>query len=471
MKKITMEDLYENVKGNGGVRVHHGRFYEKIGQNWRPILPADFAVKIRHLYTEDDQKLISSSAVKEVQERLVQDPYIQLQFVDEQTEDFICLRENVFNVATGQILHDEIGDFSYFVDFKYINESDRSCPRFDEYVKSVFPEETEVKRRLLLQILGYCLSDFTKAKAAFFFIGESNSGKSTMLELIKKVLPEQTVTSIPLHRLENRFNLAKLSEARLNLCSEVSEKSLASLDIFKMLTSNETVTAEHKGGKPFEFKIKCKSLNAGNVLPDIKESQGMAAIINRMIVLIFPVSIPKEKQDLSLLDKLYEERDTIFSYALDELTALKKRDFCFVEPKDSQKLKKRMFDQSNVIDNFLHEQCFLQKDAKVYLRDLYEAFQAYCDQNLVDVKYSKTKFSQALAIKPGLEQKKLRISGGKALSGIVGLRLLEEKELRKKWSDKGQDSRMSDHIGGKISPSEIKSPEQWNTGTDEVVAS
>ena len=87
------------------------------------------------------------------------------------------------------------------------------------------------------------------------------------------------------------------------------------------------------------------------------------------------------------------------------------------------------------------------------------------------MKYSKTKFSQALAIKPGLEQKKLRISGGKALSGIVGLRLLEEKELRKKWSDKGQDSRMSDPIDRKISPSEIKSPEQWNIGTEAEVAS
>ena len=452
-KKITQEQNYEKVKECINVGVHHGRFYTKASENWESILPADLAVQIRSLYKEEEQRDISASSIKEVQERLLQDPYIQLKFVDDQKEDYIRLRNGVFNTNTGKWEKNDVGNFSYFLDFDYISAIDRSSAAFDAYIKSVFPKEMEVKRRLILQILGYCLSDFTKAKAAFFFIGESNSGKSTMLELVKRILPEQTVTSIPLYRLENRFNLAKLSEARVNICSEISERSLASADIFKMLTSNETVTAEHKGGKPFEFRLKCKSLNAGNVLPDLKKGEGMAALINRMVILLFPVSIPPEEQDLELLEKLYEEKNSIFSYALDELVYLKNNKFHFVEPKDSMKLKNQLFAQNNAIKNFLVDCCVLQSGEKIYLRDLYEAFEEYCEENLLDCLYSKTKFSQFLAQRPELVQKKMRIDGGKPLSGVEGIRLKRREEYEMTQPQEGKSSM------------EITSPEQWNNGT------
>ena len=452
-KRISQENLYETVKTHLTIGVHHGRFYLKTEKNWEPILPAELAVKIRHLYKEDEQKLISASAVKEIQERLLQDPYIQLEFVDDENEDYICLHDGVFNVNTGSEEKEEIGSFSYYLNFSYIPKEERKAKTFDAYISSVFPKEADVKRRLLLQILGYCLSDFTKAKAAFFFIGESNSGKSTMLELVKRILPEQTVTSIPLYRLENRFNLAKLAEARLNICSEISEKSLASADIFKMLTSNETVTAEHKGGKPFEFRLKCKSLNAGNVLPDIKGNEGIEAIINRMVLLLFPVSISREQQDLELLDKLFEERDSIFSNALDELVDLKKSSFRFIEPQDSMRVKKQLLSQNNLFNEFIQERCVLSEESKIYLKELYEAFQEYCEENLLDAPYSKTKFSQFLAQKSNLVQKKMRIKGGKPLSGIEGIRLKCREDYERESSDEKNDRR-------------IKQAEQWNNGTE-----
>lgn len=454
MKKFTQEKIYNEVKKLREIGVHHGRFYMKEDQNWKPVLPADLALKIRSLYTEEEQTFISVSGIKEVQERLLQDPYAQLQFVDEKNPDYICLKSGIFHTETGQQEENDVGDFSYFLNFDYLKEGERKTPVFDRYIQSAFPKETEVKRRLLLQILGYCLSDYTKAKVAFFFIGESNSGKSTMLELVKRILPEQTVTSIPLYRLENRFNLAKLSEARVNICSEISEKSLASADIFKMLTSNEVITAEHKGGKPFEFQLKCKSLNAGNVLPELRSGEGMAALINRMVILLFPVSIPQEEQDLELLEKLYEERSSIFSYALDELMGLKKEKFRFVEPKDSRKLKRQLLAQNDSVKNFLSDCCILQKGERIYLRELYEAFVEYCEENLLECLFSKAKFSQYLAQNPDLVQKKMRINGGKPLSGIEGIRLKRYEEYEG-----------SPAVQERKNFSEIEKPEQWNSGT------
>lgn len=424
MKKITVQEIYNLAKEKLQIRTFQDQFFQKSEENWKPILPTQLVKLIRKAYSEDEQKFISSSAVKEVLERLLQDPYMQADFVDKKNENFIRLSNAVFNVKDGREERQKIGEFSYYLNFTYVPVEYRECPVFEGYLKSVFPEETEVKRRLLLQILGYCISDYTKAKAAFFLIGASNSGKSTMLELVKRILPEQSITYIPLYRLGNRFNLARLANAKLNICSEISEKSFDAVDILKMLTSNEFVTAEHKGGRPFEFRIRCKSLNAGNVLPELKTPEGINAIVNRMILLLFPVSVPKEQQDESLLDKLFEERSSIFSFALDELTALKKERFQFVEPKDSMKLKKQLLNQNDgAIDIFIQERCVLQKGEKTYMKNLYDAYREFCEDIFLECIYTKTKFSQFLAQKSSLTQKKMRINHGKSLSGVEGIRL------------------------------------------------
>ena len=421
--KIEVPEIYEKVINNLNIGIHQSRFYIKNDQNWKPITQMELAVRIRALFHATEQKFIAVKDVKEVIDRLMQIPALQKTFVEDVDENYIKLKHGIFNVNTGKIEVDEDLDFGYCLDFDYLEQEKRNMSNFDAFVNSVFPTETEAKKELLLEILGYVISDYTSAKAGFFLIGESNSGKSTMLELLKKILPEQSVTTIPLYRLENRFNLARLSESKVNISMELSEKSFAATDIFKMLTSNEVVTAEHKGGKPFEFRLRCKTINAGNLIPEIKNSEGVDAIVNRMIVLLFPISIPKEKQDLELLDKLWSERNSIFSEALDRLTELKKRRFIFVEPSDSIKLKKHLREQGNTIAEFLGQCCEFDKDGRVHFAALYKEYKSYCEENLLDMKHTKAQFSQCVK---GLQQVttgKFRINGGKPLAGVLGLKL------------------------------------------------
>ena len=87
-----------------------------------------------------------------------------------------------------------------------------------------------------------------------------------------------------------------------------------------------------------------------------------------------------------------------------------------------------MVEQSRILDVFLQDCCVIQKEGKIYLRTLYEAFEEYCEENLFECKYSKTQFSQFLSQKPELTRKKIRVGSGKPLSGIEGLRLKEAKE-------------------------------------------
>lgn len=426
--KIKPADIYGRIISSIEVGARHNQLYIKAGKNWKGILPNDFAIQIRRLYREDEQRNISVAAIKEAMDRLVQTPSLQLDFVEEREGKYLNLKDGVYDVESKKIIRNQKLNFGYFLDFNYLPQSKRNLRHFDAYVESVFPDETSVKKKLLLEILGYVISDYQKAKAGFFLIGESNSGKSTILDLVKKILPDQLVTTIPLYRLENRFNLARLADSRVNICSELTEKSFAATDIFKMLTSNETVTAEHKGCKPFEFQIRCKSLNAGNCIPDIRGEDGIGAIVNRMVVLLFPVSISKEKQDLELGNKLWNERDSIFSAAVDALVELRKCNFCFTEPSDSKKLKNQLMEKGKVVDCFLEEWCVKEREAREHLVVLYEAFQHFAEENLLEANCSKNKFSQHLSRLPYIQHGKFRLNGSRPLSGVIGIRLKSRAE-------------------------------------------
>lgn len=426
-KTIKITDVYNFAKERLQLGVRQGRTYIKNGEHWTSILPHDLAIKIRGLYDEQTQNSISSSAIKEVIERLTQDPSLQLFFCNEKYENFLPLKNGIFNVEERKLQKSQ-QDFSYYLDISYVSKDARETPTFDKFIDSSFPDESLEKRKLLTEILGYCMSDYTKAKAGFFLIGKSNSGKSVIIDFIRRILPEEAVTAIPLYRLGNRFNLARLAESKVNICSEIDEKSFAATDIFKMLTSNELVTAEHKGGKPFEFRLRCKSLNAGNFLPDLHGSEGLDAMVNRMVILLFPNSILKENQDLMLVDKLWSERDSICSEAIDALVELAKNNFTFSEPQDSKKMKQDLYAQERTLDYFLSERCKFEPNARAHLVSLYEAYVEYCHENLIEMRYTKATFSQFLSQLPGIKRAKFRISGSKPLSGVYGLRLVNPSE-------------------------------------------
>lgn len=424
MEEKKAEHVLKAMKGNLALGVQQGRVYAQEGTGWIPIMDNELPVMIRRLFKEGERETISSACIKEAIERLIQDPDSQLHFTDEKVDRYINVRNGVFDAYDKKLVEDDTDfKFSYTMDFSYIEAQERAIPMFEKFVHDVFPNECEKKKTLLLQILGYCISDFCLAKTGFFFIGESNSGKSTMLELLQRVLPRQSVTAIPLYRLDNKFNLARLADSRVNISSEISEKSFRASDIYKMFTANEIVTAEHKGKKPFEFRMKCKSINAGNMLPDFDSIDGMDALINRMTILLFPFSIPKEKQDLKLLDKLWDERDSIFSHALDALNELYLADFTFVEPEDTARLKKQMYSTSHIFDEFVHRNCEKGDDKKEHFVTLYDAFKEFCEENLVDAKLSKTQFSQKFTKMQGIRRAKFRIGGSKALYGAIGISL------------------------------------------------
>lgn len=436
MKKNDVDEIYTHVYCSKKFKVCKGKVYYYEEDRWRFVSDEELPILIRTLLKAHERMKFSSGVINEVIARMVQDPELQMKFTEDESQNYVNVQNGVVNIETGELeQHSKEKPFGYTLNFKYIKKEKRSTKDFERFLKTSFPYDLDTKKQLIEEILGYVISDYRTAKAGFFLIGESNSGKSTILELLRSVIPENQITAIPLYRLGNRFGLGKLSESRVNISTELAEKSFQAVDIFKMLTSNEIVTGEHKGKKPFEFRLKCKSINAGNVIPDMGNIEGIDAILNRMVILYFPTSISKDKQDIHLLDKLEAEKDSIFSNAVDALMRLQRNGFNFSLPEDSRKLKEQIASQSRVLENFIGERCVMDKNVKIHSVDLFEAFKQFCDENLIEVHMTKNQFLQKISRIRGLSRGKFRIDGSAPLAGIIGIRLKTFKEFDSEEQD------------------------------------
>lgn len=93
-----------------------------------------------------------------------------------------------------------------------------------------------------------------------------------------------------------------------------------------------------------------------------------------------------------------------------------------------------MFGQGKALEEFVEDCCVYEEEGRIHIATLFEAFERYCGQNLLDVKFSKMQFSQRIYNMKGVQKKKMRIAGSPPLYGVKGLR------LKAGWEYNSQDS-------------------------------
>lgn len=108
--------------------------------------------------------------------------------------------------------------------------------------------------------------------------------------------------------------LACLVGTRAVMTTEVDEGSYFSESLIKQMTGGDPIPARHLYSPPFEYKPTYKLLIAGNHKANIRG--GDDGIWRRINLIPFEVTIPAEKRDPKLADKLRDELPGILAWAL-----------------------------------------------------------------------------------------------------------------------------------------------------------
>lgn len=263
---------------------------------------------------------------------------------------------------------------------------DSDTPVFDKYIDTLSNGDNEVKN-LLLEYMGAILSNVKgyKLKSFMILVGEANTGKSQYKALIEKLLGKDNYMSIDLSDLTERFATSSLYGKRLGGSADMGYLTVSDTKILKQLTGGDSIMAEFKGENHFEYVFNGLLLMCANKEPKFGANQNDNATYERIILIKCPNVIAKDKQDKSLLEKMYKEKEGIVYKAITAFKKVIDNDYRLSIPKSVLLTRKEYQKENDTITSFI-EECLRtlkdDRDSQNYTtRDIYNAYLSYCKVN------------------------------------------------------------------------------------------
>lgn len=233
------------------------------------------------------------------------------------------------------------------------------------------------------RLIGYTLVGVTQEKILPITWGTGDNGKSTFIEVIADVLGADYAMRTPvelfLAKRENAIpnDVARLKGVRFAYSSEPPQNRRLNESLIKELTGGDTVSARFMRGEFFTFRPECTLWLSTNLRPPTNDTGN--ALWNRIKLIPFTVTIPKEEQDRALRDSLLQEADGILSWAV--RGCLDWQTNGLQEPEDVQMATAAYRSENDALGRFIEDQCILAMNVRVKAGDLYGGFKKWCDVN------------------------------------------------------------------------------------------
>jgi putative DNA primase/helicase len=195
-------------------------------------------------------------------------------------------------------------------------DPDARAPRWDQFIREVTDGDDDLAA-FVMRLFGYCLTGITREQVFPILWGPGANGKSVFLDTIKAVVgPDYASDAAPeLFTLskskQHPTELADLRGRRLVVASETEENAVLRVQLVKRLTGDARIKARFMFGDFFEFDRTHKSVLVTNSKPVISEDS--EAIWRRVRLVPFTVTIPAERRDPHLLDRLRGEAPGILA--------------------------------------------------------------------------------------------------------------------------------------------------------------
>jgi putative DNA primase/helicase len=252
------------------------------------------------------------------------------------------------------------------------------CPQFLDFLAGILPD-TELN--LIQELVGYLLIPVNKAQKAFVLVGAPNAGKSTLLSIIQEVLlGAENVANIPWQSLGDRFYKAELFGKLANMFADLPSKAIDDGGWFKALTGEDYITAERKNKDPFSYRPYARLLFSCNEIPK-NYADRSDGFYRRLMIIRFDKSVPKERRDPNLREKISAERDGILAWALEGLKRLIANSYAFSETARTAAEIQRYKIDSNSALMFLEECCEVAEGAECVRETLFDKYKDYCNKN------------------------------------------------------------------------------------------
>lgn len=260
-------------------------------------------------------------------------------------------------------------------------DREAEAPAFKRFLERIQPEAE--MRAFLQRWLGYSLTGLTSEQKLVFFHGAGRNGKSTLVDLVARMMGEYA-TTIPIETLtgtETRKgsdatpDMVRLPGARMVRASEPEEGIRFKEALIKLLTGGEPVMIRRMREEFVEVKPVFKLTISGNHKPAVRGTDD--GIWRRLLLVPFAVQVPKEEVDPLLPDRLWKERAGILNWLLDG--AVDYLNGGLREPERVLEATAEFREDSDPVQTFLVDACRITGGPGDFelAKDLIEAFQIW----------------------------------------------------------------------------------------------
>lgn len=331
--------------------------------------------------------------------------------------EMLNLENSMINPYDG-VPNDHHPSFYSTLRLPYQYDENAKCPLWEKTLLEIF-ENDIIKINMLQEFFGYCLTRETKHHKALLLLGESRSGKSTILQTMRAMLGNNNCSSVPLKYISNPQYTAMLISKLVNIDTDVSARAEQYEAEFKTITSGEPVAVNQKYVAAFDFTPYCKIVMAANIFPRITDHS--SAFYNRLILIPCDRVFTPEEQDRDLPKKLLKELPGILNWSIEGLKRLTRRgmfESCNFMKEALDELEK----ENNPCNIFFDDKIEINPNSYIEKSELYKNYKDWCILNghhiITHVQFSRnllkrfekitTKQARAHTIKrpyiwPGLE--------------------------------------------------------------------
>jgi len=310
----------------------------------------------------------------------------------DQDHDLLNFTNGTLHLPSGELRpHRREDQLTKVIPNNYV--PDATCPSWLAFLQEIMGVEKDPDRahRLidyLQKALGYSVTGRTVEKAVFVCHGSGDNGKTTLLNTIRSCVPEYS-TVLQIDSLMTRkwqssnaqADLADLQGSRFAMTSETDEGHRLSEGRLKRITQGMgTIRAVRKYENPITFPETHKLWMDCNHKPLVKDDG--RAIWNRLHLIPFQVSIPKDKQDKNLTEKLLKEATGILAWLTEGARLWYTEEL--QKPPEVEAATRAWREESDELELFLSECCVRQPNTTVSKDALYRTYREWCEKTGVE---------------------------------------------------------------------------------------
>lgn len=271
-------------------------------------------------------------------------------------------------------LYPHTPDFFSLCSLPYAFTPTAECPQWEEFINEVL-EGDPSRIALLQELFGYCLIPDTSMQTFFAFVGEGANGKSVTTDVLTAMVGRENVSNVPLESFGDRFQLTSTLGKLVNISPETSPLARVHEGALKAFVGGDQMHFDRKGLDPIEVRPTARVIIHTNGLPKFHDRT--IGLWRRLMIIPYRVTIPPERQDPHLAEKLIRELPGIAQWAIAGLGRLMKNGRFTSSPLGEEAVQAHRL-ESNPARGFLLDNCREDPCAVTDCGKLYAAYTEYC---------------------------------------------------------------------------------------------